>query len=458
MPAPPKPAASPRESGPRPARAWTFLFYVCEDHALVDPASATGSPTPRPPPARTSTWSCNRTVPEGPTDTSSTALPLPGHLGATAQLGSINTGSERTAVDFLSWGLEQCPSEHVAVIFAGIGIAEPGSVVGKPDTDPARLFAFCDDATSADALDAWELQTVFAQVLRSARRERHRPGPVRHGQPPVPRGGLPTRGPGRLPGRCRVALAQKGLALRPVAGPMAAGPQGGADGPWAGPGGRRGRRRPLPEARTPPSPPSTCAAAPRHPRLRHADPGPLAVTGRRGRLARPRAHRPAHPRIQRRAHRLRPRPVAPADRPFARRGGPSGGAPLARQAGEAAGRPRRDATRRPARGGPGQRQRGGPAGVRPGRAARVHRRGLPDPAGPARPGPPPGRPGRTGPGPPSAAQRAATPSSSLSPRPATAAACSSTGRASSTTFATPTTCASTSTTASTGPPCSAPST
>jgi CHAT domain-containing protein len=88
----------------------------------------------------------------------------------------VNTGEPSEAVKFLLWGLEHAPSEHVAVIFAGLGIS-PSYVrqrlllSSEATTEQAidtqvqqELFSICHDVTSHDALEAHELRQVLERV------------------------------------------------------------------------------------------------------------------------------------------------------------------------------------------------------------------------------------------------------------------------------------------------------
>jgi hypothetical protein len=81
-------------------------------------------------------------------------------------LGPIDTGDVKQFVDFLQWGMEQCPSEHLAIVIAGSGVGDPDSVVGDiaGDSDYKRLFSCCDDATAQDALTPVELREVFETI------------------------------------------------------------------------------------------------------------------------------------------------------------------------------------------------------------------------------------------------------------------------------------------------------
>lgn len=90
-------------------------------------------------------------------------------------LGNVNTGDADAAIDFLTWGMQEFPSTHLAVIMGGLGIANlPGQHPGVGDfaDDPTRLFSLFHDATSKDALDAAELRRVFAESLAQSGRER----------------------------------------------------------------------------------------------------------------------------------------------------------------------------------------------------------------------------------------------------------------------------------------------
>lgn len=77
---------------------------------------------------------------------------------------TINTGDPSYAMNFFRWAAEQCPSDHIAVILAGSGIADPNSVVGNIESDYQRMFSFCDDETARDALSPRDLREVFSEL------------------------------------------------------------------------------------------------------------------------------------------------------------------------------------------------------------------------------------------------------------------------------------------------------
>ncbi len=173
MPSRPRPPDPGPGAEGRPRRPWTFLFYLCGDHPAVDKQiDRRLTEVARAGAGKDAYLVVQHDTPEG---ACRYVLDRPGARGRpepVARMGPVDTGSARAAIDFLGWGLQQCPADRVAVVFAGIGIADPHSVKGHPDTDPAGLFAFCDDRSARDALDAAELQTVLAEVLRATGRER----------------------------------------------------------------------------------------------------------------------------------------------------------------------------------------------------------------------------------------------------------------------------------------------
>lgn len=105
-------------------------------------------------------------LPEGPV-----AQPRPD-----ATLGRVNTGRPAEAIEFLLWGIEQAPSEHIAVIFNGPGInpndlAQNLSRKGRAEAEfdstawaEQHLFSICYDKTSGDALQAHELRIILERV------------------------------------------------------------------------------------------------------------------------------------------------------------------------------------------------------------------------------------------------------------------------------------------------------
>jgi len=151
----------------RATRQWTFLFYLCGDHGQ---------------------WS--RRIRQNLKDIET--IQPSGDLYIAVQhdlanegakrfiiadrtvndadkesLGQINTGDPNTALQFFQWGIEQCPSKHIAIFFGGTGIADPHSIVGNVDTigDYEQLFAFCDDKTAEDAMNPVELGEIFAALV-----------------------------------------------------------------------------------------------------------------------------------------------------------------------------------------------------------------------------------------------------------------------------------------------------
>lgn len=156
-----------------PLRDWTVLFYLCGDHRalekhieeqLNDLWRAGSSKHMHIAVQRDCSQGAGRFVmPQG----GAADLPV-----AEETLGGLDTGDAAHAMEFLRWGLERCPSRHVAVVFGGVGISHDKSVIGSPEQDHRRLFAFCDDATSKNALDASVLQDILRQALEPTRREK----------------------------------------------------------------------------------------------------------------------------------------------------------------------------------------------------------------------------------------------------------------------------------------------
>lgn len=162
-------------------KEWTFLMYLCGDNHLAkyldsdfEEICRVGSlpnihvvvQHDRPDGAR------RYLLPEGPVK-----QPQPD-----ASLGRINTGDPKPAIDFFLWGIENAPSERVAVILNGPGINPNYLVENLPHkngsgakTDLAKwaeqqLFSICHDKTSADALEALELRTILEQVSQKLNR------------------------------------------------------------------------------------------------------------------------------------------------------------------------------------------------------------------------------------------------------------------------------------------------
>ena len=122
------PAASRTRRSPGatpPRKAWTVLIYLCGDNDLEPCIDADLAEICRVGslPDMHVVVQCDRRdgarryfLPEGP---------LAGEPVPDASLAGVrvNTGEPSEAVQFLLWGIEHAPSEHVAVIFSGLGIS-----------------------------------------------------------------------------------------------------------------------------------------------------------------------------------------------------------------------------------------------------------------------------------------------------------------------------------------------
>ena len=87
-------------------------------------------------------------------------------------LGNVNTGDPNAAIDFLTWGMRECPSTRLAVILSGPGLPTMPAEGGGADPTRQELFTLFPDETSKDALNAAELRHLFQESLRRARRKR----------------------------------------------------------------------------------------------------------------------------------------------------------------------------------------------------------------------------------------------------------------------------------------------
>ncbi|HXF03991.1 MAG TPA: CHAT domain-containing protein [Blastocatellia bacterium] len=172
-----------RRRGPVTAarKQWAFFFYLCGDNHLAadieddcEEICRVGSSPDvhvvvqhdRPDGAR------RYLLPEGRRQ-----CPEP-----TMHLGRINTGEPKVAVDFLLWGIEHAPADHIAVVFGSPGINPyyllenlPGRGWNRKESELAtwverHLFSICHDKTSNDALEAWELRTILDEVVTSLNR------------------------------------------------------------------------------------------------------------------------------------------------------------------------------------------------------------------------------------------------------------------------------------------------
>ncbi|MGH8472509.1 MAG: hypothetical protein ACREVJ_08685, partial [Gammaproteobacteria bacterium] len=100
-----------------PLRDWTVLFYLCGDHPALEAhietqletlGRAGSSKHIHIAVQRDRSLGADRFVmPQG----GAPALPA-----AEEKLGAVDTGDAAPVVEFLRWGLERCPSHHVAVV------------------------------------------------------------------------------------------------------------------------------------------------------------------------------------------------------------------------------------------------------------------------------------------------------------------------------------------------------
>lgn len=86
-------------------------------------------------------------------------------------LGNVNTGDPIAAIDFLTWGMREFPSTHLAVILSGPGLPTMPGQHGEVGTGRHELFSLFPDETSKDALNAAELRYLFAESLKRSKRK-----------------------------------------------------------------------------------------------------------------------------------------------------------------------------------------------------------------------------------------------------------------------------------------------
>lgn len=162
-------------------KPWTLLFYICGDNDILDASvgvtfadiCSVGSS-----PQFHLVVQCDRrlgaqryVLPEGPSENP----PCDTKFATTR----VNTGDPREAINFLQWGIEQAPSDRIAVIFSGLGInpayvaellipqeARTGTLTATNDRIQERLFSICHDQTSFDALEAHELSEIFDPIVK----------------------------------------------------------------------------------------------------------------------------------------------------------------------------------------------------------------------------------------------------------------------------------------------------
>lgn len=173
---------------PGQPKPWTVLIFMCGDNWLDDDVQAdfaeicqVGSS-----PEMHVVVQCDGPegarrflLPEGP----STAPPADEAFAVRTPSDQlvpprVNTGDPLELRRFLLWGVEQAPSEHVAVILSGLGINPkyvrdnlPAELQSLP-LDPLRLevhrrlFSICHDSTSRDMLDVSQLRGVLRDVTQ----------------------------------------------------------------------------------------------------------------------------------------------------------------------------------------------------------------------------------------------------------------------------------------------------
>ncbi len=166
---------------PTPVKPWTFLLYLCGDNPdlesyvqmLVDELQAWTKPLERvhvvvqadtlnDGAQRFLVGETNRAVDEAGD----------GRRKNRPEIVRINTGNSDEAIEFFQWGIERAPSEHVAMIFSGLGISphyvaeilerdnDFGNAEAKRRLATQNLFSICHDVSHLDALEAHELRRI----------------------------------------------------------------------------------------------------------------------------------------------------------------------------------------------------------------------------------------------------------------------------------------------------------
>lgn len=179
----PRSAARVRRRGPvAPVRKqWAFFFYLCGDNHLAGDIESDCEEI-----CRVGSSSNVHIVVQQDRPDGARRYLLPEGRGRrpepTLHLGRINTGEPKEAVDFLLWGIEQAPADHIAVVLGSPGINPfylvenlPRRGRNREESDLAgwverHLFSICHDKTSNDALQAWELRTILDEVVASLNR------------------------------------------------------------------------------------------------------------------------------------------------------------------------------------------------------------------------------------------------------------------------------------------------
>ncbi len=164
-------------------RPWTFLLYMCGDNHLeadikkdFEEIRRVGSTDEFYIVAQVDTAAGARRYVLPPKSSNGASAPL-----SSVDCGRVNTGDPKEAIDFFLWGIEHAPSDHVAIIFSGLGIA-PEYVrehlavdAGRSGTEESdarvlqKLFTICHDRTDRDALEAHELRAILEQIADKRR-------------------------------------------------------------------------------------------------------------------------------------------------------------------------------------------------------------------------------------------------------------------------------------------------
>ena len=171
---------------PEPRKAWTFLIYMCGDDDVLEPfidddfaeICQVGSQRDMHVVVQRDRREGARryVLPKGPVAAESL------QADETLDRVRVNTGEPAEALKFFLWGIERAPSQHVMLIFSGLGInpryvRQPSPAGSDSSRDSRRmaeekLFSFCHDQTSRDELEAHELRDILGQVKAKLGEER----------------------------------------------------------------------------------------------------------------------------------------------------------------------------------------------------------------------------------------------------------------------------------------------
>ncbi len=171
LPKPPKPESasfadhvlpdSTSQTGHPNKRLWTILLYLCGDYEPIHSAITEAAKHLEDVDIGNN---CHLAIYRDRPDGARRYLSTQGEI---EPLNKMNSGHAGTLEEFMQRAVQACPSERIALIFAGSGMEEPTSENEDADADRhyRRLFAFCNDDTDKDALDPVEVRELLEHFV-----------------------------------------------------------------------------------------------------------------------------------------------------------------------------------------------------------------------------------------------------------------------------------------------------